>query len=100
MSTTNSVSECSFSAMRRIKSYLRSTMAQEQLNNLMILHVHKEITDALDLVQVANEFVRSNESRLHSFGKFSFCLYLYIQLCTFIMFRLTAPHHWQHIIIP
>ena len=60
----------SFSAMRRVKTYLRSTMTQERLNNLMILHVHKEFTDALDLVQVANEFVRANESRLRSFGKF------------------------------
>jgi len=57
--------------MRRIKSYLQlllSTMSQERLNNLMILHVHKELTDALDLVHVANEFVRANESRVRSFG--------------------------------
>ena len=51
-------------------TYLRSTMSQERLNNLMILHVHKELTDALDLVHVANEFVRANESRVRSFGKF------------------------------
>ena len=70
MPATNAVSERSFSAMRRVKTYLRSTMTQERLNNLMILHVHKEFTDALDLVQVANEFVRANESRLRSFGKF------------------------------
>lgn len=38
-------------------------MTQERLNNLMILHVHKEFTDALNLVQVgtlvANTFVRT-----------------------------------------
>ena len=47
MPATNAVSERSFSAMHRIKTYLRSAMTQERLNNLMILHVHKEFTDAL-----------------------------------------------------
>ena len=40
MPATNSSSERSFSAMRHVKSYLRSTLSQERLNNLMILHVH------------------------------------------------------------
>ena len=35
---TNATSERSFSALRRIKSYLRSTMSQVRLNHLMILH--------------------------------------------------------------
>ena len=34
-------------------SFLRSTMSQDRLNHLMILHVHKELTDALDLKEVA-----------------------------------------------
>ena len=49
MPSTNASSERTFSAMRRVKSYLRSTMTQERLNHLMILHVHKELTDKLDL---------------------------------------------------
>ena len=56
--------------MRRVKSYLRSTMNQERLNSLMILHVHKNQTDALDLSGVANEFVSKSERRTHVFGKF------------------------------
>ena len=35
--STNAVSERSFSAMRRVKTYLRSTMGQERLNNLLTL---------------------------------------------------------------
>ena len=62
MPATNSTSERSFSAMRRVKSYLRSTMGQERLNHLMILHVHKELTQSLNLVQVMNDFVSGNES--------------------------------------
>ena len=44
MPATNASSECSFSAMRDIKSYLQSTMTQEGLNHLMKLHVHEEFT--------------------------------------------------------
>ena len=59
---TNSTSERSFSAMRRVKSYLRSTMTQERINNLMILNVHKELTDEIDLTDIAKEFIGGNES--------------------------------------
>jgi len=73
MPATNAGSERSFSALRRIKSYLRSTMSQTRLNSLMVLHVHKELTDQLDLIEVANEFVsnKSIEHRLTVFGKFT-----------------------------
>ena len=39
---TNSVSERSASILRRVKTYLRSTMSQMRLNHIMILHTHKE----------------------------------------------------------
>ena len=70
MPATNATSERSFSALRRIKTYLRSTMKQERLNSLMVLHVHKDLIDALDLSQVANEFVEGNNTRKQRFGKF------------------------------
>ena len=57
MLATNAVSERSFSAMRRLYTYLRTNMSQNRLNNMIVLHVHKEKTDALKLVNVANEFV-------------------------------------------
>lgn len=68
--STNAVSERSFSALRRVKTYLRSTMGQERLNHLLMLHVHKEYTDELDFIAVANEFVSHSEHRLSTFGKF------------------------------
>ena len=37
--------------------YLRSTMGQDHLNNLMLLHVHKEATDKLDLIARANDLL-------------------------------------------
>ena len=56
---TNAISERSLSAMRRIKSYLRSTMHQKRLNVLLIMNVHKDLTDILDLHYIANEFSSS-----------------------------------------
>ena len=53
---TNSISERSFSAMRRIKNYLRSTMKQERLNAVMMMNVHHDLTDTLDLQSIANDF--------------------------------------------
>jgi hypothetical protein len=64
---TNATSERSFSALRRAKSYLQSTMKQMRLNNIMVLHVHKDRTDALDLVDIANDFVRGHENRLSTY---------------------------------
>ena len=61
MPATNATSERSFSALRRVKTYLRTTMTQQCLNHLMVLHVHKTSTDALDLMGVAREFVAGEE---------------------------------------
>jgi hypothetical protein len=70
MPATNAASERSFSAMRRIKSYLRSTMGQARLNHLMTLSMYKEELDKMDLISVANEFVQGSEHRLRVFGTF------------------------------
>ena len=70
MPATNAVSERSFSTMKRIKSYLRSTIGQVRLNNLMILNIYKDELDVLDLRVVANDFVAGNEHRLSVFGTF------------------------------
>ena len=71
MPATNAVSERSFSCLKLIKTYLRATQTQERLNNLMTLYVHKDYTDGLSLIKVANEFCSLNESRKVIFGKFS-----------------------------
>ena len=67
---TNATSERSFSALRRVKTYLRSTMSQERLNNLMVLHVHDEQVANLALEKVAQEFVSGREGKLRNFGSF------------------------------
>ena len=57
MPATNALSEHSFSALRRVKTYLRSTMSQKRLNDSMVLHIHQESVDDLDLKAIGNEFV-------------------------------------------
>ena len=61
---------CGYYALRRVKSYLRSTMTQQRLNNLMVLRVHKERTDSLNHIGIANELVGDSEPRLRMFGRF------------------------------
>ena len=48
---TTATAERTFSAMRRIKMYLRSTMTQERLNHSFMLNAHKSRVDNLDLIQ-------------------------------------------------
>ena len=47
MPATNASSERSFSALKCLKGYLRSTMTQLRLNNLLLLYVHRERLDKL-----------------------------------------------------
>ena len=70
MPATNAVSERSASAMRRVKTYLRSTMTQSRLNNIMVLHIHKHLTDSVDHKKVLNEFASANDERRRIFGSF------------------------------
>ena len=62
--------EWSFSSLRRIKTYLRSTMSACRLNKLMMLmHIHQEKTEKLDLAAIAKDFVSVNSRRLNYFGE-------------------------------
>jgi len=49
MPATNAISEKSASALRRVKTYLHTTMHQNHFNYLMILHIHKDAADELPL---------------------------------------------------
>ena len=71
MPATNAISERSFSAMKRVKTYLRSTTTDNRMNHLMLLHVQKERVDNTSLIDVAHEFVERVDSRKQVFGQFS-----------------------------
>ena len=55
--------------MKILKTYLTVTTGQARLNHLMVLHVHKDRTDSLNLIDIANDFVSKSERRLIIFGK-------------------------------
>ena len=40
---TSATAERSFSSLRLIKTYLRSTMTSQRLNNLFLLYIHKHL---------------------------------------------------------
>ena len=64
---TNAVSERSFSALKRLKTACRSTMSDPRRNNLMTLHINRDILPST--VDIANEFIDRSEYRKFVFGK-------------------------------
>ena len=54
--------ERSISALRRMKTWLRSTMGQERLNGLALMHINSDIT--VNIEEGINEFARSNKTRM------------------------------------
>ena len=63
MPATNCTFERSFSALRRTKSCLRNNMTQACLNHILLLHCHQDETDSLDLKEIGNLFISSNNAR-------------------------------------
>ena len=53
MPATSIITECS-STLKQVKTFLCSTRGKARLNHLMLLHVHKELADGIDMVEVAN----------------------------------------------
>ena len=47
---TTCTCERSFSAIRRLKIYTRSTMTSERLNGIALMHVHQEIVPDIENV--------------------------------------------------
>ena len=70
MPAANFVSEWSASALRRIKTYLRSTMTQPHLNNVMVVHVNKDLIDSINRLQGLNDFSSANVRKIRRFGRF------------------------------
>ncbi len=67
---TSATSERAFSTLKRLLTYLRSSMTEQRLNNCALLHIHKEILDEMDLQPIAAAFSSANNERLRYFGSF------------------------------
>jgi hypothetical protein len=56
--------ERSFSKLKLIKSYLRSTMSQERLNGLAILSIEKKMLENLEYKNLISNFASQKVRRL------------------------------------
>ena len=65
---TSCTAERSFSSLRRLKSYMRSTMKQSRLNSVAVTNVHNDILHGLDLDVIANEFISRSQIRQSTFS--------------------------------
>ena len=61
---TSATAEQSFSTLNRVKSYLRSTMAEDRLNNISILSIESELSRNIDYDKVIDKFSLMNQRRL------------------------------------
>ena len=64
---TSCTSERSFSGLRRLKTYLRSTMGQARLNHVAILNYHKTLSRSRDLETIADQFIKRTATRGNTF---------------------------------
>jgi hAT family C-terminal dimerisation region len=67
---TSATAERSFSALRRLKTYLRSTMGQSRLNHTALLQVHQDVLDKLNVLELAEQFILARDNRRIAFGHF------------------------------
>jgi len=56
--------ERSFSKLKLIKNYLRSTMSSLRLSNLAILSIEREVTDSIDFEDVITEFANRKSRKV------------------------------------
>lgn len=68
--TSSAEAERSFSALRRLKTWLRNCMKQKRLNNVAVCHIHQERVDALDRKKLCQEFISASDRRQNVFGSF------------------------------
>ena len=64
MAITTAPCERSFSSLKRIKSYLRSTMSDERLDSLAILSIEREVSSKIDLDSVIEKFASQSDRRI------------------------------------
>jgi len=62
--------ERSFSALRRLRNWLRSTMTQQRLNAIVVCHLNKDIVDSLNVSELASDFAKRSDIRTGLFGVF------------------------------
>ena len=67
MPVTSTTAERSFHVLRRLKTYVRTTMNNDRLSSLALMHIHCDFS--VDLVKAMEKFV-SAKTRRTDFGQF------------------------------
>ncbi|MDD1617309.1 MAG: hAT family dimerization domain-containing protein, partial [Methylococcaceae bacterium] len=65
---SSATAERSFSSLRRLKTYLRSTCGQQRLNSIAICNVHKDVMDTINVNELMRDFVLAKDNRAAVFG--------------------------------
>jgi len=65
LTITVSTAECerSFSSLKQTKTFLRSTMSQQQLANLAVISTEKEPSQEVSLGEIIDEFAAEDNMR-------------------------------------
>lgn len=61
---TNCSGERSFSALRRVKNYLRSSQNQDRLNALSLLYIESDMTVQMNCDKIIDEFANAKSRKL------------------------------------
>jgi hypothetical protein len=65
---SSATAERSFSCLRRLKTWLRTTMSQQRLNSSAVCNTHRTILDVVDVNAICDEFISRNDFRMKLFG--------------------------------
>ena len=68
---TNPESGGVFSALKLVKTYLRSATGNNRLHALMLVNVHNNILDNINLADIANQFVDRKDRHKQTFRNLS-----------------------------
>ena len=59
--------ERSFSKLKLVKSYLRSTMSQERLNGLAVISIENDMAEKISYEELIDDFASKNARRIALF---------------------------------
>ena len=71
--------ERSFSSLRRLKTWLRSTMTQKRFNTVAVCHIHQDLLNRINMDAIMHDFVSRSEIRKNNFWHYDLLLCLQFQ---------------------